>query len=63
MTREAFGMDFTQRPAGVTPARYDFRSRHAHHWGGVSGGHLYPRAQVLEELCRFVEAERGRAKP
>lgn len=62
LAREAFGMEFTQRPTGVVPVRYDFRSRHAHHWGGLSGGYLYPRNQVLEEMKRFVEAERSRLR-
>ena len=47
-------------PVATQPVvRYDFRSRHAVHFGG-SGGYLYTRDQVLAELQRFVAAEQGR---
>jgi nucleoside-diphosphate-sugar epimerase len=59
VAREAFGREFRQEPAGVAPARYDFRTRHAACFGG-SGGYLYSRHQVLAGLRAFVRAERGR---
>jgi nucleoside-diphosphate-sugar epimerase len=59
VAREAFGHKFTQEPAGVVPARYDFRSRHAAIFGGADG-YLYSRAQILDGLCRFVRSERAR---
>jgi nucleoside-diphosphate-sugar epimerase len=58
VAREAFGRVFRQEPAGVQPARYDFRTRHAAVFGGT-GGYLYDRAEVLDLLRHFVRAERA----
>ncbi len=55
LAREAFGIELT-RPPGVTPARYDFRSRFAEVYGGTDG-YLYGRNQVLDDLRRFVHDE------
>lgn len=57
VAREAFGMEFDNRPA-TPPARYDFRSRYAHLLGGQDG-YLCGRDQVLEELRQFVARERA----
>jgi nucleoside-diphosphate-sugar epimerase len=56
VAKEAFGRELAQDP-GTTPARYDFRSRHAGLYNGRDG-YLYSRAQVLDELRTFVAAER-----
>ena len=58
VAREAFGMEFANRPASP-PARYDFRSRHATLFGG-RGEYLQARARVLGGLTEFVRRERGR---
>lgn len=57
LAREAFGVEFDNRPADVAPGRYDMRSIHAGLWGG-SDGYLYDRDQVLARLRDFVEGER-----
>jgi nucleoside-diphosphate-sugar epimerase len=57
VAREAFGIDFDNRPA-APPARYDMRSRHAALFGGRDG-YLYGRGQVLRELKEFVEREKA----
>lgn len=59
VAREAFGREFDNRPTGVVPARYDFRSRFAGRLGG-SDGYVVPRAEVMTAMRRFVAAERGR---
>jgi nucleoside-diphosphate-sugar epimerase len=58
MARAAFGFVFSNELPG-TPARYDFRSRHAHLYGGA-GGYLLARGQVLAALADFVAEERSR---
>lgn len=58
VAREAFGMEFDNRPAS-SPARYDFRSRHAALYGGRDG-YLQDRARVLAALGAFVRRERAR---
>lgn len=59
IAREAFGKDFTQTRPGQAPARYDFRSRHAHLFGG-SHGYLYRAEQVLSDMKEFVVTHQGR---
>jgi nucleoside-diphosphate-sugar epimerase len=59
IARRAFGLDFTNEVPGVTPGRYDFRSRHAGLFGG-SDGYLYFAEQVIEELADFVVTERAK---
>lgn len=57
VAREAFGFAFTNatpRP----PALYDFRSRHDRLFGGT-GGYLYGKAQVLDDLRRYVASQTG----
>ena len=53
VAREAFGREFNQTGAGTPPARYDFRSRHAHLFGGAMG-YLYGADQVLSDMKTFV---------
>lgn len=57
VARNGFGIDFDNHPAG-SPARYDFRSRHAALFGS-SAGYLYDKQQVLAALKSFVAAERS----
>jgi nucleoside-diphosphate-sugar epimerase len=56
LAREAFGRTFDQRQPGPA-ARYDFRSKHAAHFGGRDG-YLYDRHQVLQAMRAFVSASR-----
>lgn len=58
VAREAFAMEFGNRPEGVTPARYDFRSRHAALYGGKNG-YLQDRAAVLSNLRDFVQRHKS----
>ena len=57
VARAGFGIDFQNRPS-TTPARYDFRSRHAALFGG-SGEYLYDKQQVLSGLAAFVASARA----
>jgi nucleoside-diphosphate-sugar epimerase len=57
VAREAFGRAFTNETTAV-PARYDFRTRHAHMYGG-DNGYLMSSAEVLAALRRFVVAQRA----
>jgi len=52
----AFGMDFNNRPADVSPAYWDMHSKYADIYGGV-GSYLYTKEQELEGIKRFVEKE------
>ena len=54
VAREGFAREFTNRPAGATPSRYDFRSRHAALYGGQAG-YLQDRNTVLSKLREFVQ--------
>jgi len=56
VAREAFGFDFSNRTEGP-PAAYDVRTTHDERLGG-SGGYLYSRRQVLDDLREFVAAQR-----
>lgn len=55
VAREGFGFEFSNTPA-VTPARYDFRTKHDRVFGG-SGGYISTRKQVLSELRAFVASQ------
>ena len=52
VAREAFGIEFDNRPPGLPP-RYDMRTRHAALYGGTDG-YLQPRERVLADLGAFV---------
>jgi len=56
VARVAFGSEFNNRPSNEPP-RYDFRTKHDRALGGT-GGYLYGRQQVLDELRTFVARER-----
>lgn len=58
VAREGFGMTFENRPPGASPARYDFRTRHAAQFGGRDG-YAYNRRQVLDGLRAFVATQRA----
>jgi nucleoside-diphosphate-sugar epimerase len=60
IARTAFGREFANTLPPPAP-RYDFWTRHASVWGR-QGHYLATRAEVLEGICRFVAAERGRAQ-
>ena len=54
VAREGFALEFTNRPEGAAPSRYDFRSRHAALYGGRAG-YLQDRNTVLSKLREFVQ--------
>jgi nucleoside-diphosphate-sugar epimerase len=56
----AFGRHFHNELPGK-PARYDFRTRHAHLFGH-QGGYLRTRAEVLVDLADFVARERAKKR-
>jgi hypothetical protein len=50
-----FGLkSFKQEPEGVTPAKWDMRSKYAELFDGKSG-YLYSKAQTLEQIKQFVK--------
>lgn len=57
VAREAFGEEFTNRPEGVVPARWDMHSKYADLYGG-EGDYLYTKDQELADIKAFVEAEK-----
>lgn len=57
VARVAFGMDFTNRPEGITPAFWDMHSKYADIYGG-EGNYLYTKQQELDGIQEFVEKER-----
>lgn len=59
LAERAFELDFTNRPAGMTPGRYDMRTQHAAIFGGT-GDYTRNRDQTLAELSDFVRTERAR---
>ena len=52
VTREAFGFAFDNE-LDREPARYDFRTRHDHLFGG-SGGYIQSKTEVLRAIRAFV---------
>jgi dTDP-4-dehydrorhamnose reductase len=50
---DCFGSEFDNRPSGMTPARYDFRSIHAERLGGRDD-YLYSKSRVKRDLAKFV---------
>jgi nucleoside-diphosphate-sugar epimerase len=60
VARAAFGMEFTNRLEGKTPAHFDFRTKHAGIFGGA-GGYMTSKHEVLAELKDFVAQERAAA--
>ncbi len=58
VARTAFGFVFSNE-LRCPPARYDFRSRHAHLYRGA-GGYLLAKGQVLAALADYVASERSR---
>jgi nucleoside-diphosphate-sugar epimerase len=57
LARHAFGLEFDQRPAGSTPARYDMQTKHAALFGG-RGRYVEDRATVLAGVRAFVQRAR-----
>jgi nucleoside-diphosphate-sugar epimerase len=58
IARNCFNMEFnniTDNP----PVHYDMRSKYASLFGGKNG-YLYSRNQVMQDLTRFIQAERER---
>lgn len=55
----AFGVDFTNRPEGVTPAFWDMHSKYADIYGG-DGNYLYSKDQELAGIKAFVESQKSK---
>jgi hypothetical protein len=60
VAKEAFGIDFDNRPEGMEPARYDIRTRFAETFGG-KGDYLQTRDQVLARMAKFVKRQKAAA--
>lgn len=56
VAREAFGMEFTNKPDGTTPAFWDMHSKYADVYGG-EGNYLYTKAQELADIRAFVQQQ------
>lgn len=59
VAKEAFGLDFDNKPEDVKPAFWDMHSKYAEIYGG-SGQYLYSKQQSLQDIKTFVEAERSK---
>jgi nucleoside-diphosphate-sugar epimerase len=57
VAEHAFGRRFDNAPEGVTPVRYDLRTRHAALYG-ATGPYLMDKAATLAAIRTFVESER-----
>jgi nucleoside-diphosphate-sugar epimerase len=60
VAKHAFGINFTNRPVGKTPAHFDFRSKHADVFGGHDG-YMTSKQAVLDQIRGFVETEQAAA--
>jgi nucleoside-diphosphate-sugar epimerase len=60
VAKYAFGINFTNRPVGKTPAHFDFRSKHADVFGGHDG-YMTSKQAVLDQIRGFVETEQAAA--
>ncbi|MFO0887953.1 MAG: NAD-dependent epimerase/dehydratase family protein [Isosphaeraceae bacterium] len=58
LAAEVFGLEFDNSPSGVSPGRYDLRTKHAAAFGGRDG-YIYLRDQVMQDLRDFVARERA----
>ncbi|TFD51770.1 pyridine nucleotide transhydrogenase [Cryobacterium sp. Hh7] len=59
LAREAFAIDFSNRPDGASPGRYDMRTRHATVFGG-EGEYTRSRDETMADLIEFVHIEQAR---
>jgi nucleoside-diphosphate-sugar epimerase len=59
VAQAAFGIEFTNRPAGKTPAFFDFRTKYSEELGGRSG-YMTSKADELAQLAEFVKIERAK---
>lgn len=58
VAKTAFGIDFTNEPAGVDPAFWDMHSKYAAIYNGV-GNYLYTKEDELDQIKSFVEMARS----
>lgn len=56
VAQQAFGRRFENRPEGMSPAHYDFRTKHAALFGGPAG-YVYDATEHTRRLRAFVTAE------
>lgn len=61
VARYAFGIEFTNAPADITPAYWDMHSKYASVYGGEDV-YLYSKQQELDDLKAFVDREREHAQ-
>jgi len=61
VAKEAYGMDFENRPKEANPAKYDVRSRFAKELGG-KGDYLLDKAQALAGIADFVRRQREQGR-
>jgi hypothetical protein len=54
LAKACFGLDLINEPAGVTPANFDIRSKHAEVFKGANG-YLYTKQQELADIRNFVQ--------
>jgi nucleoside-diphosphate-sugar epimerase len=54
VARNLFGMELAEGPAGVTPAAYDFKTKHAALFNGADG-YMKDRPTVMDEIRTFAE--------
>lgn len=58
LAREAFGLEFDNRPEGVVAGRYDMQTQFSEVFGN-HGPYTRTRDQTLQELADFVRTERA----
>ncbi|MNR02366.1 hypothetical protein D3C85_1182120 [compost metagenome] len=57
MAKYAFGIDFTNEPADVTPAFWDMHSKYASIYDGEDT-YLYTKQQEMDDIKQFVKREK-----
>jgi hypothetical protein len=56
LAKECFGIDFTNEPEGVAPAKFDMHTKYAEVFGG-KGNYMYSKRQEIEDIKTFVKSQ------
>lgn len=59
VAREAFNIEFNNSPIGVKPAYWEMQTKYGSVYG-QKGRYLYTKDQVLSDIKKFVELEKGK---
>lgn len=57
VSREAFGIEFTNTPEGITPAFFDMQTKYASIFG-CTGNYICTKEAEMADIKKFVESQR-----